>query len=89
MAGVVHGCKDSHTAAFAETLVTDANMCFKLPKTANKDSDMEAACTLGVGWISAAQALRQRLYKDEKPSDGNDDTVSFSIFFLRLNRVAH
>ncbi|KAL8645113.1 MAG: hypothetical protein Q9210_006887 [Variospora velana] len=75
VAGVVHGCKDSHTGAFAETLVADANMCFKLPKTANKDSDMEAACTLGVGWISAAQALRQRLYKDEKPSGCNDDTL--------------
>lgn len=77
VAGVVHGCKDSHTGAFAETLVADANMCFKLPSTATTDSDMEAVCTLGVGWISAAQALRQRLYKDEKSSSSNDDTVSF------------
>lgn len=74
VAGVVHGCKNSHTGAFAETLVADANMCFKLPETANKDSDMEAACTLGVGWISAAQALKQRLYKDEKASNGTNDT---------------
>lgn len=78
MAGVVHGCKHSHTGAFAETVVADANMCFKLPETANKDSDMEAACTLGVGWISAAQALKQRLYKDEKASNSTDDTVSLS-----------
>ena len=76
VAGVVHGCKDSHTGAFAETLVADANMCFKLPENANKNSDLEAACTLGVGWISAAQALKQRLYKDEKTSNGNEDTVS-------------
>lgn len=54
VAGVVHGCKDSHTGALAETLVVDANLCFKLPKIADKDSDMEAACKLGVGWISAA-----------------------------------
>lgn len=82
VAGVVHGCKSSHTGAFAETLVADANLCFKLPGTANQDSDMEAACTLSVGWISAAQALRQRLYKDGKKegasssSNGKDDTVS-------------
>ena len=78
VAGVVHGCKDSHTGAFAETLVADANMCFKLPKTFNKDNDMEAACTLGVGWVSAAQALRQRLYKGEEASSGKDDTVSLT-----------
>lgn len=76
VAGAVHGCKDSHTGAFAEVLVADANMCFKLPSTAAKDSDLEAACTLGVGWISAAQALRQRLYKDEKTSGSKEDTVS-------------
>ncbi len=76
VAGIIHGCKDSHTGAFAEMLVADANMCFKLPPTAAKDSDLEAACTLGVGWISAAQALRQRLYKDEKTSSGKEDTVS-------------
>ena len=77
VAGIIHGCKNSHTGAFAEALVADANMCFKLPETANKDSDMEAACTLGVGWISAAQALRQRLYKDDTASNSTDDTVSF------------
>lgn len=76
IAGVVHGCKDSHTGAFAETLVTDANMCFKLPSTAAEDSDLEAACTLGVGWISAAQALRQRLYEHEKTPSSKEDTVS-------------
>ncbi|KAL8833883.1 MAG: hypothetical protein Q9170_004030 [Blastenia crenularia] len=75
VAGVIHDCKHSHTGAFAETLVADANMCFKLPDTANENSDMEAACTMGVGWISAAQALRQRLYKDENGSGSSDDTL--------------
>lgn len=55
--------------------MADANMCFKLPENANKESDMESACTLGVGWISAAQALKQRLYKDERASSSTDDTV--------------
>ncbi len=86
VAGVIHGCKDSHTGAFAETLVADANMCFKLPKTADKDSDMAAVCTLGVGWISAAQALRQRLYKDDKTPDGKEDTVSFSVVRSKQSR---
>lgn len=86
VAGVVHGCKDSHTGAFAETLVADANMCFKLPSTATKDSDLEAACTLGVGWISAAQALRQRLYKDEKTSSSREDTVSLILKSRRGNK---
>jgi NADPH:quinone reductase-like Zn-dependent oxidoreductase len=86
VAGVVHGCKDSHTGAFAETLVADANMCFKLPSTATKDSDLEAACTLGVGWISAAQALRQRLYKDEKTSSSKEDTVSLILKSRRGNK---
>lgn len=60
-------------------------MCFKLPETANKDDDMEAACTLGVGWISAAQALKQRLYKDEKVSNGIDDTVSLINNYTKYN----
>ena len=82
VAGAVHGCKHSHTGAFAETLVADANMCFKLPETANKENDLEAACTLGVGWISAAQALKQRLYKDEKNTDGKEDTVGLHLLAL-------
>ncbi len=82
VAGVVHGCRYSHTGAFAEIVVADANMCFKLPETANKDSDLAAACTLSVGWISAAQALRQRLYKDENTSC--DDTVSILSALPRI-----
>ena len=82
VAGVVHGCKHSHTGAFAETLVADANMCFKLPETANKKSDLEAACTLGVGWISAAQALKQRLYEDDKTTIDNEDTVGLYLLAL-------
>lgn len=95
----MHGCKSSRTGAFAEVVVADAGLCFKVPDTA----DLEAACTLGVGWISAAQALRQRLYNDEKKtkekkeegggSSGGDDTVSdvlnhqiFSFFFFFKNR---
>ncbi len=62
--------------------MADANMCFKLPETANKDSDLAAACTLSVGWISAAQALRQRLYKDENTSC--DDTVSILSALPRI-----
>lgn len=70
IAGVVHGCKESRTGAFAERLVADAKMCWKVPENVS----LEEASTLGVGWISAAQALQQRLYRDEKdPSE--DDTV--------------
>ena len=79
VAGVVHGCKSSRTGAFAEMLVADAGLCFKVPENA----DLEDACTLSVGWVSAAQALRQRLYKDEKEKakggaslSSGDDTVS-------------
>lgn len=85
VAGVIHGYKNTHTGAFAEMLVADANMCFKLPETANKDSDMEAVCTLGVGWISAAQALRQRLYKHEDTSGSDEDTVSVTSCSLSNN----
>lgn len=87
VAGVVHGCKDSHTGAFAEIMVADANMCFKLPATANKDSDLKAASTLGVGWISAAQALKQRLFKDEIETGGRSDTVSFDALGVQIARV--
>ena len=69
--GIVHGCHYSHTGAFAEYLVADAKLCFHVPKTV----PLEKACTLGVGWISALQALEQRLYQNDK-NPGNDDTVS-------------
>ena len=62
VAGVIHGCHHSHTGAFAEYLVADANLCFKVPDTV----PLEKACTLGVGWISATQALYQRLYRKER-----------------------
>ena len=77
VAGIVHGCQYSHTGAFAEYVVTDAEVCFKVPP----EIALEAACTLGVGWVSAVQALAQRLYLDEgglEGKDDDDDTVSRS-----------
>lgn len=41
-------------------------MCFLVPGNVG----LEEACTLGVGWVSAAQALEQRLFKDVD-EDGN------------------
>lgn len=70
VAGIVHGCKESRTGAFAEMLVADANLCWKVPKNVS----LEEASTFGVGWVSAAQALQQRLYHDEK-EPSRDDTV--------------
>lgn len=60
VAGVLHGCKDSHTGGFADYLTADPAMCFLVPQNVG----LEEACTFGVGWISAAQALEQRLFKD-------------------------
>lgn len=74
VAGIVHGCHYSHTGAFAEYLVADAKLCFKIPATL----PLESACTVGVGWISAMQALHQRLYHNDKGPRGSQDTVSFS-----------
>lgn len=59
IAGVIHGCKDSHTGAFADFLVADPGMCFLVPQAVG----LQEACTLGVGWVSATQALQQRLFK--------------------------
>ena len=59
VAGVIHGCKDSHTGGFADFLTADPAMCFLVPQNVR----LEEACTLGVGWISAAQALEQRPFK--------------------------
>lgn len=74
VAGIIHGCQYSHTGAFAEYLVADANLCFKVPGSL----PLEKACTLGVGWISAMQALHQRLYHNDKGPNGSQDTVGFS-----------
>ena len=76
VAGVVHGCKYSHTGAFAEQLVTDANVCFHVPESI----PLEQACTLGVGWLSAAQALAQRLYADQglDTPDSSDTLLIYS-----------
>ena len=70
VAGIVHGCHYGHTGAFAEQLVADANLCFRVPDGV----PLERACTVGVGWVSAMQALHQRLYKDapRDAADGND-----------------
>ena len=73
VAGIVHGCHYSHTGAFAEYLVTDANLCFRIPDRMS----LEQTCTLGVGWISALQAL-QRLYDSEDGPKGKEDTVRFA-----------
>ena len=80
VAGVIHGCHYSQTGAFAEHLVADANLCFRVPDTL----PLEQACTLGVGWISAVQALHQRLYHDIKAPLGSKDTVgnSQSLFVI-------
>jgi len=71
VAGIIHGCHYSHTGAFAEYLVADAKLCFKVPERI----PLEKACTLGVGWISALQALGQRLYKDEEEPLPTGDAV--------------
>lgn len=75
VAGVIHGCKDSHTGGFAEFLVADPAMCFLVPSGV----PLEAACTLGVGWVSATQALQQRLFEgvgDGGKRLGEKDAVS-------------
>jgi NADPH:quinone reductase-like Zn-dependent oxidoreductase len=71
VAGIIHGCHYSHTGAFAEHLVADANLCFKVPDNV----PLKEACTMGVGWISAMQALHQRLYSDGAVSSDQNDTV--------------
>ncbi|CZT48856.1 uncharacterized protein RSE6_09615 [Rhynchosporium secalis] len=71
IAGIIHGCKDSHTGAFAEYLVADPNMCFKVPENV----PLEKASTIGVGWISAMQALRKHLYPDKIDSNLAGETL--------------
>ena len=75
VAGGVHGGRYSHTGAFAEQVVADANICFRVPENVS----LERACTVGTSWLSAAQALRQRLWAGD-PLDGplGDDTVRIS-----------
>lgn len=68
IAGVMHGCKDSHTGGFADFLTADPAMCFLVPQNVK----LEEACTLGVGWVSATQALEQRLFKDVDDSREGD-----------------
>ena len=72
IAGIIHGCKDTHTGAFAEHLVADANLCFKIPDNVS----LEQASTIGVGWISAMQALRKFLYSDKPESNGDGESAS-------------
>ena len=62
VAGIIHGCRYSHTGAFAEYLIADANLCFKVPDNVPS----EKACTISVGWVCATQALYQRLYRDDE-----------------------
>ena len=78
IAGVIHGCKDSHTGGFAEFLVADPGMCFLVPQAVG----LEEACTLGVGWVSATQALQQRLFKEVEKGGkrvGANDAVSWTF----------
>lgn len=82
VAGIIHGCHYSHTGAFAEYLVADANLCFKVPGSL----PLERACTLGVGWISAMQALHLRLYHNDKGLNGKQDTVRFSEILLSVSK---
>ncbi|KAI9775250.1 MAG: hypothetical protein M1816_006038 [Peltula sp. TS41687] len=70
VAGVIHGCHYSHAGAFAQYLVADANMCYRVPDSI----PLEQACTVGVGWISAMQALHQRLYCGYQDDSGKEDT---------------
>ncbi|MCJ1259092.1 hypothetical protein MMC24_006927 [Lignoscripta atroalba] len=92
VAGVIHGCHYSQTGAFAEHLVADANLCFRVPDTL----PLEQACTLGVGWISAVQALHQRLYHDIKAPLGSKDTLlvysaatNMGMHTLQQARIEH
>ncbi|KAH7313139.1 chaperonin 10-like protein [Rhexocercosporidium sp. MPI-PUGE-AT-0058] len=79
VAGIIHGCKDSHTGAFAEHLVADANLCYKIPENVS----LEKASTIGVGWISAMQALRKHLYSNKPDANGAEETASTKWFWLR------
>ena len=84
IAGVIHGCKNSHTGGFAEFLVADPGMYFLVPQ----DVGLEEACTLGMGWISATQALQQRLFKKtdkEGKQVGANDAVSLTFSCCSLS----
>ena len=87
IAGVIHGCKDSHTGGFADFLVADPEMCFLVPQGLG----LEEACTLGVGWVSATQALQQRLFKEvdeeEKVSSKRNAVSSNSRFVLLVQEI--
>ena len=83
VAGVIHGCKDSHTGGFAEFLVADPGMCFLVPQAVG----LEEACTLGVGWVSATQALQQRLFKENDKGGyrvGANDAVSLTCSYCPI-----
>ena len=83
IAGVIHGCKDSHTGAFADFLVADPEMCFRVPQGLG----LKEACTLGVGWVSATQALQQRLFKEvdeEEQGSSKSNAVSLNSHFVRF-----
>jgi NADPH:quinone reductase-like Zn-dependent oxidoreductase len=76
IAGIIHGCHYSYTGAFAEYLVAYANLCFKVPDRV----PLKEVCMIGVGWISAMQALHQRLYGgDDGSSLGENDTVEHNF----------
>lgn len=58
-------------------------MCFLVPQNVG----LEEACTLGVGWVSAAQALEQRLFEDVGEGGKGpekEDAVCGDLLFLFL-----
>ncbi|KAL3428072.1 zinc-binding dehydrogenase [Phlyctema vagabunda] len=74
VSGIIHGCKNTHTGAFAEHLVADSKLCFKLPDKIS----LEKGCTFGVGWLSSLQALGQRLFLEEGNKETEDTLLIYS-----------
>jgi NADPH:quinone reductase-like Zn-dependent oxidoreductase len=84
IAGVIRGCH-SKDGAFAEYVVANPQMCFKVPDHMH----LSDACTISLGWICAGQALRKvffhsrkrlRLTKNDRKDDmpgGTQDTVGY------------
>lgn len=61
-------------------------MCFLVPPNVG----LEEACTLGVGWVSATQALEQRLFKDENEDEKGlekGDAVRSDVLLLFLLEI--
>ncbi|KAL9129776.1 MAG: hypothetical protein Q9175_007201, partial [Cornicularia normoerica] len=86
IAGVIHGCKDSRTGGFADFLVADPGMCFLVPQRVG----LEEACTLGVGWMSATQALQQRLFEEvDEGGKGLGERDALLVYSAATNTGMH